>query len=181
MSKTYGCDLMEQEQKFKEDKIEVVSLEELASIRKDINEYKEAMQKAENEFNESTKKQRKKLDDFYDSIREPMEQAEKIYDELFKKACENATFSEDRFLKAVKVKGDSYKEGRYRIIRHSKDIRKLNQEAFKQKYPKEFNSNAKIGLTDADNAVGKNRVTALCQVNTEYKYELYIPELIKEE
>jgi len=42
-------------------------------------------------------------------------------------ALDNAVYSEDKFLIAMKVKADSYRDGRYKIIRHKKENRILDQ------------------------------------------------------
>jgi hypothetical protein len=153
--------------------IKVISLSDVADVRRNIKKMESIINIHECNFQEQIKeyvKIRDELQKFAIEEKAKLEEKEKmLMDEIIK----SAVFSEDKFLNAAKVKGDSYKDGRYRIIRHIKTERKLNQSAFKQKYPKAFNKIAEVGLTKADAEIGKNNVNQLCAVNEKYTFEFY--------
>lgn len=176
---------MEQKEVLKEnvEEIKIISLTDIKEIRRLIkNEYLN-IQIIQNTFDEETKVQREKFDDSRKPVLERLEKLNKQYTEMFNKACESATFSDDPFLKSVKVKGDSYKEvgSGLKIIRHIIEKRTLNQEAFKKKYPKQFKEIAKVELGKADAKVGKDNVTALCTIKREFEFEFYDPNEQKKE
>jgi hypothetical protein len=156
-------------------------LEDLAILKHMIKSEEYKIEEININFEESIKDKIKEKNSAQAPILNRIEQFKKSYDEMFREICDNAKFEKDRFLKAAKIKGDSYKEGRYRIIRHIKTERKLNQAEFKNKYPEEFIKIAEVGLTKADSEIGKNRVNQLCTINEKYSFEFYDPDDHKEE
>lgn len=160
--------------------VRVISLEEIREIRREIRDNQLVIDNAESEFEKATKKQREAKEKIQNPVYDKIEELKKKEKELFEEACNQAVFSEDPFLRSVKVKGDSYKEGPLKIIRHIKDTRTLNQSAFQQQYPEEFKKIAKVELGKADNEVGKNKVNELCNIARSYTFEFYDSKEVKE-
>lgn len=157
------------------EEITIVSLEDIADVRRSIKSFQNLINVYEDEFDEKIKEFVKARDEKQKPLIEKMEELNKKLDEMMQQVIDNAVFGEDKFLQSLKLKADSYKEGRYKIIRHKKTTRKLNQSAFKAKYPKEFNDNAEIGLTKADNAIGKANTDKLCAISESYTFEFFDP------
>lgn len=161
--------------------IQVVSLADIADVRKSIKSFQNLIDMYDSEFDEKTKEFAKERDEKQKPLFEEIEKLQDKLDGLMKIALDNAVYSEDKFLIAMKVKADSYRDGRYKIIRHKKENRILDQIHFRRIYPSEFNEFAKIGLTDADKAIGKNNVNKMCDIKVTYNFEFYDPDEHKKE
>ncbi len=95
------------------------------------------------------------------------------YDALMEQIVPTLEFTEDRFLKALKKKGDSYKEGSLKLIRHSTTRRKVLLDKFLATFPYEIVKRCcKIELTRADKAIGKDTMDDFVTKETTYDYEL---------
>jgi len=95
------------------------------------------------------------------------------YDNLLAEIVPTVTFGEDKFLKALKKKGDSYKEGSLKLIRHSTTRRKVLIDKFLATFPYEIVKRCcKIELTRADKAIGKDTMDDFVTKETTYDYEL---------
>ena len=95
------------------------------------------------------------------------------YDNLLAEIVPTVTFGEDKFLKALKKKGDSYKEGSLKLIRHSTTRRKVLLDKFLATFPYEIVKRCcKIELTRADKAIGKDTMDDFVTKETTYSYEL---------
>lgn len=95
------------------------------------------------------------------------------YDALMEQIVPTLEFTEDRFLKALKKKGDSYKEGSLKLIRHSTTRRKVLLDKFLATFPFEIVKRCcKIELTRADKAIGKDTMDDFVTKETTYDYEL---------
>jgi len=81
-------------------------------------------------------------------------------------------YSEDSFLKAIKRKGDSYREGKLKMIRTSRTARNVLTEKFAAAFPDLLKSVCKIELTKADALVGKKTMERYVEKKTTYSYEL---------
>jgi len=98
---------------------------------------------------------------------------QKEYDDLLAKIVPTLEFKEDKFLKALKKKGDSYKEGSLKLIRHSTTRRKVLLDKFLATFPYDIVMRCcKIELTRADRAVGKDTMDQFVTKETTYDYEL---------
>jgi len=98
---------------------------------------------------------------------------QKEYDDLLAKIVPTLEFKEDKFLKALKKKGDSYKEGSLKLIRHSTTRRKVLLDKFLATFPYEIVKRCcKIELTRADKAIGKDTMDDFVTKETTYSYEL---------
>jgi hypothetical protein len=161
--------------------ITMISLNELVKIKNQIKCAQSQINIIDFNFKESIKTQQEKRDKDVKVFEDQINVLNDLYNNMFKEVCNNAKFEEDKFLQAAKIKGDSYKEGRYRIIRHIKTERKLNQAEFKKKYLEEFMKIAEVGLTKADSEIGKNKVNQLCTINDKYTFKFYDPDEHKEE
>lgn len=95
------------------------------------------------------------------------------YDALMEQIVPTLEFKEDKFLKALKKKGDSYKEGSLKLIRHSTTRRKVLLDKFLATFPFEIVKRCcKIELTLADRAVGKDTMDEFVDKEVSYSYEL---------
>ncbi len=98
---------------------------------------------------------------------------QKEYDNLLAQIVPTLEFTEDRFLKALKKKGDSYKEGQLKLIRHSTTRRKVLLDKFLATFPYEIVKRCcKIELTRADKAIGKDTMDDFVEKEVSYSYEL---------
>ena len=98
---------------------------------------------------------------------------QKEYEDLLDQIVSSVEFSEDRFLKALKKKGDSYREGSLKLIRHSTTRRKVLLDKFLATFPYDIVKRCcKIELTKADRAVGKDTMDDFVEKETTYDYEL---------
>ena len=98
---------------------------------------------------------------------------QKEYDTLIEQIVPTLKFTEDRFLKALKKKGDSYKEGSLKLIRHSTTRRKVLLDKFLATFPYEIVKRCcKIELTRADKAIGKDTMDDFVEKEVSYSYEL---------
>lgn len=64
------------------------------------------------------------------------------------------------------------RQSNYRLYRYISRVRKLNLEAFKQLYPKEFLEIATVKLTDADRVIGKTDVSKICTLKESIRYSI---------
>ena len=95
------------------------------------------------------------------------------YDALMEQTVPTLEFKEDKFLKALKKKGDSYNEGSLKLIRHSTTRRKVLLDKFLDTFPFEIVKRCcKIELTLADRAVGKDTMDEFVDKEVSYSYEL---------
>jgi len=81
-------------------------------------------------------------------------------------------FKPDIFMNAKNLKGDSFRLEGFKLMRHIKENRILNQKKFKELFPDIFNTYAEITLKNADNEVGENTVKTLCDKKISYSYEV---------
>lgn len=88
------------------------------------------------------------------------------------KVGSSVTFSEDRFLKAIKRKGDSYREGTLKLIRNSTTRREVIREKFIAKYHDLALKICTIPVGKAETLIGESELDALCSRKTTYSYEL---------
>jgi hypothetical protein len=80
-------------------------------------------------------------------------------------------YGEDAFLKALKKKGESYREGSAKIMRTSTTRRTVLIEKFVATFPDLVKSVCKIELSKADALVGKTTMDAFVEKETTYRYE----------
>ena len=101
------------------------------------------------------------------------EDRQKEYDTLIEQIVPTLEFTEDRFLKALKKKGDSYKEGSLKLIRHSTTRRKVLLDKFLATFPYEVVKRCcKIELMRADKAIGMDTMDDFVEKEVSYSYEL---------
>lgn len=107
------------------------------------------------------------------ALRDELKSWQDEYDKRLQAILDTAPkFTDSKFLKGVHKKGQMYKADGIGIIRSTRTSRKLRQSEFAERYPEEFRAFASIGLTDADNSVGKDRVAELCDLDTSYTYKV---------
>lgn len=101
------------------------------------------------------------------------EARQKEYNDLLDQIVPTLEFSEDKFLKALKKNGESYKEGSLKLIRHATTRRKVLTEKFLATFPASItNRCVKVELTKADRAVGKDTMEDFVEKEISYSYEL---------
>ena len=130
------------------------------------------------------KKIKDDIKEINDSIKPQLDKITKLqesYDDVMNEIIDNVEFKPDRFMEAKGIKGDSYREGGLKIIRHKRMDRKLNQTKFKKLYPKEFEKYGEIGLTKADKAIGQDKTNELCVISEKVRFEFYDPSDVREE
>ena len=139
---------------------ELTPLQQLAAIRAQIDDFNVQIEHDKQIF--GIKLLEKARDD-----------RQKEYDNLLAQTVPTLEFTEDRFLKALKKKGDSYKEGSLKLIRHSTTRRKVLLDKFLATFPYDIVKRCcKIELTKADKAVGKDSMDQFVTKETTYDYEL---------
>jgi len=139
---------------------ELTPLQQLAAIRAQIDDFNVQIEHDKQIF--GIKLLEKARDD-----------RQKEYDTLIEQIVPTLEFTEDRFLKALKKKGDSYKEGPLKLIRHSTTRRKVLLDKFLATFPYDIVKRCcKIELTKADKAVGKDTMDQFVTKETTYDYEL---------
>lgn len=94
------------------------------------------------------------------------------YDAVLPRVLQKAIFSEDRFLKAIKRKGDIFREGDYKLIRKPTVRRAIRRDDFVKQYPEVFNRIATIPLKEAEAEIGKKSLDTVCDTRTTYGYEV---------
>ena len=93
------------------------------------------------------------------------------YDSNLLEILRTAEFSEDRFLQALKRKGESYREGDIKLIRSPRIQRTIRRDDFIMSHPAVFNRIAKIPLQQAEAALGRDALDGLCDMTISYSYQ----------
>ena len=99
------------------------------------------------------------------------------YEEELSRIAPSLEYSEDKFLKALKKKGESFREGKIKIMRTSRTVRTVLTEKFAATFPDLLKSCCKVELTKADALVGKKTMDAFVEKTTSYRYELVDMEI----
>lgn len=99
------------------------------------------------------------------------------YEEELSRIAPSLEYGEDKFLKALKKKGESFREGKIKIMRTSRTDRSVLTEKFAKKFPDILPKVCKIELTKADALVGKKTMEQFCEKSTTYRYELVDMEI----
>ena len=106
-------------------------------------------------------------------LEQAREDRQKEYDTLIEQIVPTLEFKEDKFLKALKKKGDSYMEGSLKLIRHSTTRRKVLLDKFLATFPYDIVKRCcKIELGKADKAVGSDTMDDFVEKEISYSYEL---------
>lgn len=94
------------------------------------------------------------------------------YEATLSAILDKATFAEDKFLATLKKKGDSYREGDYKLLRIAKVTRKIDAKKFAATFPEIAASICSIPVGKAETLVGKANLDAFCEHATTYSYEV---------
>jgi hypothetical protein len=94
------------------------------------------------------------------------------YDSAMENVLVKATFAEDKFLSSLKKKGDSYREGDYKLLRMAKVTRKIDAKKFAATFPEIAASICSIPVGKAETLVGKANLDAFCEHTTSYSCEV---------
>lgn len=109
-----------------------------------------------------------------DALRDAKTKKAKEYQDLLDEIVPTLTFSEDKFLKAAKLKGESYRAGRIKLIRKSRTVRSVIVDKFLKAFPDiEILKNVvSIQVGKAEDEIGKKRLDNFVEKNTTFSYEL---------
>ena len=108
-----------------------------------------------------------------DRMKADLAAKKQAYDVELRTAAEGLRFTEDHFLKALKKRGDSYQEGDFKVIRSSRTQREIRVAEFLKAFPLTVLLKCvKVGLTDADRALGKDVVEKYADKKVTYSYEI---------
>ena len=99
------------------------------------------------------------------------------YDDELSRIAPGLQYGEDKFLKALKKKGESFREGKIKIMRTSRTVRNVLTEKFAKTFPDLLPKVCKIELTKADTLIGKKTMEQFCEKSTSYRYELVDMEI----
>jgi len=105
------------------------------------------------------------------ALKAELKQWQDTYDAVLGEILPHAEFAEDRFLQALKRKGESYREGDIKLIRSPRTQRTIRRDDFIMAYPTVFNRLAKIPLQQAEAAIGREALDAVCDKTISYSYE----------
>ena len=95
------------------------------------------------------------------------------YEGLLAKIASEVEFTPDKFLEALKKKGDSYIEGRWKLLRQATIRRKVLTDKFLKAFPASItNRCVKVELGKADKIVGSETMDQFVEKQTTYSYEL---------
>jgi len=105
------------------------------------------------------------------ALKAELKEWQESYDSHLATVLETATFAEDRFLQALKRKGECYREGDIKLIRSPRIQRTIRRDDFIMTHPTVFNRIAKIPLQQAEAAIGKDALDSLCDTTISYSYQ----------
>ncbi len=105
------------------------------------------------------------------ALKAELKEWQESYDSHLATVLETATFAEDRFLQALKRKGESYREGDIKLIRSPRIQRTIRRDDFIMTHPTVFNRIAKIPLQQAEAAIGREALDSLCDTTISYSYQ----------
>lgn len=94
------------------------------------------------------------------------------YEQELARIAPGLQYGEDKFLMALKKKGESFREGNVKIIRSSRTTRAVLTEKFAAKFPDLLAKVCKVELTKADALVGKKTMDDFVEKKTTYSYEV---------
>ena len=86
-------------------------------------------------------------------------------------------FARSKFMKARDVKGDVYFADNVSLTRTPVVKRIIRQDEFIAKYPKEFMQIGVVAIKDAEAAIGSDRLTEICDLDTTYRYKVVRTDL----
>ena len=105
------------------------------------------------------------------ALKAELKEWQESYDSHLATVLETATFAEDRFLQALKRKGESYREDNIKLIRSPRVQRTIRRDDFIMTFPEVFNRIAKVPLQQAEAAIGRDALDGLCDKTISYSYE----------
>lgn len=81
-------------------------------------------------------------------------------------------FERTKFMKATSGSGEAYKEGGVSLIRSPVVKRIIRQDDFIERFPDVFRQIGVVTIKDAEAAVGKDKLSEVCDLSTEYRYKV---------
>jgi len=106
------------------------------------------------------------------AMRERRSQMAVEYEDELARIAPALPYGEDKFLRALKKKGESYREGNVKIMRSATTRRTVLTDKFAEAFPDLLKSVCKIELTKADALVGKKTMDQFVEKTTTYRYEV---------
>ena len=107
-----------------------------------------------------------------EGIKAKREKVASRYEKQLELVVSTVEFKEDKFLQALKKKGDSYREGTWKLIRHSTTRRAVNTAKFIEKYKDIALEICTIPVGKAEKKLGEETLNQFCDATTTYSYEL---------
>ncbi len=105
-------------------------------------------------------------------LKKELESWTKEYKTALDEVLPAATFGPDKFLEALKLKGDGWRADGYMLIRTQKRTRTIRISEFAAKYKDKFEKIATVKIKDAEAAVGKTALDELCDFETSFSYKV---------
>lgn len=108
-----------------------------------------------------------------EALKEELKAWQEEYDACLKSVLEaGATFTDSKFLKSARLKGQMYKADGVGLIRTPVVSRTIRRDEFIKKYPVEFQKIGVVAIKDAEDAIGKDHLAELCDLKTTYRYKV---------
>lgn len=140
------------------EEIQVSPLQELAAMKRRSNELQVQISEAEEAYGIRL-------------LREQKMEADAVFSAKLNEVAPVLPYGEDKFLKALKKRGESYREGSLKIVRTSRTTRSVMTEKFAAAFPQLLPVVSRIELTKADALVGKKTMEEYVEKKTIYSYE----------
>lgn len=105
------------------------------------------------------------------TLRKRLAEKDSEFSVLLAAVSRRVVFSEDKFLKAIKKRGESYREGDGKIIRTSTTRRSIDRARFVAAHKDLALAICTIPIKAAEEAIGKRALDAFCEKNTTYSYQ----------
>ena len=94
------------------------------------------------------------------------------YEQELARIAPGLAYGPDKFLQALRGKGESYREANVKIVRSSRTTRVVLTEKFAAAFPELFTKVCKIELAKADAMVGRKTMDEFVEKKTSYSYEV---------
>ena len=108
-----------------------------------------------------------------EALKEELKAWQDEYDTHLQAVLEtNPHFAESNFLKSAHLPGQMYKAEGFGLIRTPVVSRIIRREEFLEKYPEKFQKIGVVTIKDAEAAIGKDKLSELCDLETTYRYKV---------
>jgi hypothetical protein len=140
-------------------RLSISPLEKLAAIKAQIEDFNNQIALTEKAYG-------------IDQLKADRDKRQADYNSMLEELIPSIEFKPDKFLEALKIKGDSYKEGSIKLIRHIEVRRSVLQDAFIKDFEKIALKICKIEVGKAEKAIGADILDKYVTKKTSYTYSL---------